>query len=47
MTEAFKSIVSVKEAEDCFELIDKLLRNIVDHSEEEKYRSVKCDNKKV
>jgi hypothetical protein len=38
MTEAFKSIGKVKEAEECFELIDKLLRNIVEHSEEEKYR---------
>jgi hypothetical protein len=31
----------------CFELLDKLLRKIVDNPDDDKYRSLKQDNKKV
>lgn len=37
----------MKEREVCFELIDKVLRNIVENPEDDKYRTLKQANKKV
>jgi len=44
MTLAFK--LMNKDAENCFNLVDKLLKNIVDNNDD-KFRSVKQDNAKV
>lgn len=47
MREALQSIEDEVARETCFELVDKLLSNIISNPADEKYRTVKQSNKKL